>query len=68
MGQWLGSIIIGPLPDRGEIYAKELADAALGLKYLAIDPVGWQIDELGGQIGQQRLETQPHVRLFEWNL
>ena len=52
-----------PLPQRGQIQSEAFANAALGLLDLGLHLLGRQVDELGRQIDQQRLEFQPFEAL-----
>ena len=47
-----------PLPEHREIDAEKLADAAQRVADLVVHPAGRQVDEPGGEVGEQRLELQ----------
>ena len=47
-----------PLPEHGEIDAERLAGPAQRVFDLAVHLVGSQVDEPGGEIGEQRVELQ----------
>ena len=50
-----------PLPEHGDVDAEQLADAAQRVLDLAVHLAGAQVDEPGGEVGEQRLERQARI-------
>ena len=55
---------VRPLPEHREIDAEEVADTAQGVLDLAVHLLWMQVDELGGEFGDHRIEIEKAPDVF----